>query len=194
MIPTIYGPPSLPVPFMNILNGGAHADNNIDIQEFMIVPHGFNNYKDSLRAGVEVYHKLKDELKKLDLSTNVGDEGGFAPNFKSIESVMDAILKSISLAGYAEHDQISLALDVASTEFYKDGKYLIENEQLSNKDMVLYIEKLVNKYPIISVEDGIAEDDWEGWKDLTNKLGTKTQLVGDDLFAVSYTHLRAHET
>ncbi len=185
MIPSIYGPPSLPVPFMNILNGGAHADNNIDIQEFMIVPHGFSNYKDSLRAGVEVYHKLKDELKKLDLSTNVGDEGGFAPNFQTIESVMEAILKSISLAGYTEHDQISLALDVASTEFYKDGKYLIENEQLSNKDMVLYIEKLVNKYPIISVEDGIAEDDWEGWKDLTNKLGTKTQLVGDDLFVTN---------
>ena len=185
IIPNVYGNPSLPIPLMNILNGGAHADNNIDIQEFMIIPHGFDSYSDSLRAGIEIYHQLKEELKNNNMSTNVGDEGGFAPNLDSSESAIEIILKSIDLSGYKPGEQVSLALDVASTEFYNNKKYCIEGRELSDDEMVGFLMGLVEKYPIVSIEDGMAEDDWNGWKKLTEALGTKTQLVGDDLFVTN---------
>ena len=182
LIPNIYGEPSLPVPFMNILNGGAHADNSVDIQEFMIVPHGFTRFDDGLRAGVEVYHTLKKRLKDKGLATNVGDEGGFAPNFKSSKEVLDEIMLSIAEAGYKPSDQISLALDAAASEFYEDGTYMIEGNSLTNTEMSDYLVDLTNSYPIVSIEDGLAEDDWDGWKYLTSKISDSTQLVGDDLF------------
>ena len=182
LIPNIYGDPSLPVPFMNILNGGAHADNSVDIQEFMIVPHGFTRFDDGLKAGVEVYHTLKKRLKDKGLATNVGDEGGFAPNFASSKEVLDEIMLSIADAGYKPSDQISLALDAAASEFYKDGRYMIEGNNLTNIEMSDYLVDLTGSYPIVSIEDGLAEDDWEGWKYLTSKINNSTQLVGDDLF------------
>ena len=182
LIPNIYGDSSLPVPFMNILNGGAHADNSVDIQEFMIVPHGFEKFDDALRSGVEVYHTLKKRLKDNGLATNVGDEGGFAPNFSSSKEVLDEIMMSIAESGYKPGEQISLALDAASTEFFKDDKYIIEGNALSNTEMSDYLIGLSNLYPIVSIEDGLAEDDWEGWKYLTSKIGEDVQLVGDDLF------------
>ena len=182
LIPNIYGDPSLPVPFMNILNGGAHADNSVDIQEFMIVPHGFEKFDDALRSGVEVYHTLKKRLKERGLATNVGDEGGFAPNFSSSKEVLDEIMMSIAESGYKPRKEISLALDAASTEFFHDGKYTIEGNSLSNTEMSDYLVDLSNSYPIVSIEDGLAEDDWEGWKYLTSKIGEDVQLVGDDLF------------
>ena len=182
LIPNIYGDPSLPVPFMNILNGGAHADNSVDIQEFMIVPHGFEKFDDALRSGVEVYHTLKKRLKERGLATNVGDEGGFAPNFSSSKEVLDEIMMSIAESGYKPRKEISLALDAASTEFFHDGKYAIEGNSLSNTEMSDYLVDLSNSYPIVSIEDGLAEDDWEGWKYLTSKIGEDVQLVGDDLF------------
>tara|TARA_B100000900_G_scaffold118173_1_gene99621 strand:+ start:358 stop:1626 length:1269 start_codon:yes stop_codon:yes gene_type:complete len=182
LIPNIYGDPSLPVPFMNILNGGAHADNSVDIQEFMIVPHGFEKFDDALRSGVEVYHTLKKRLKEKGLATNVGDEGGFAPNFASSKEVLDEIMMSIAESGYKPRKEISLALDAASTEFFHDGKYTIEGNSLSNTEMSDYLVDLSNSYPIVSIEDGLAEDDWEGWKYLTSKIGEDVQLVGDDLF------------
>ena len=182
LIPNIYGDPSLPVPFMNILNGGAHADNSVDIQEFMIVPHGFEKFDDSLRSGVEIYHTLKKRLKDNGLATNVGDEGGFAPNFSSSKEVLDEIMMSIAESGYKPGEQISLALDAASSEFFNDGSYLIEGNALSNTEMSDYLIELSNLYPIVSIEDGLAEDDWEGWKYLTSKIGENVQLVGDDLF------------
>ena len=182
LIPNIYGDPSLPVPFMNILNGGAHADNSVDIQEFMIVPHGFTRFDDGLKAGVEVYHTLKKRLKDKGLATNVGDEGGFAPNFTSSKEVLDEIMLSIAEAGYKPSDQISLALDAAASEFYKDGAYKIEGNSLTNTEMSDYLVDLTDSYPIVSIEDGLAEDDWEGWKYLTSKIKDSTQLVGDDLF------------
>ena len=182
LIPNIYGDPSLPVPFMNILNGGAHADNSVDIQEFMIVPHGFEKFDDALRSGVEVYHTLKKRLKEKGLATNVGDEGGFAPNFSSSKEVLDEIMMSIAESGYKPRKEISLALDAASTEFFHDGKYTIEGNSLSNTEMSDYLVDLSNSYPIVSIEDGLAEDDWEGWKYLTSKIGEDVQLVGDDLF------------
>ena len=182
LIPNIYGDPSLPVPFMNILNGGAHADNSVDIQEFMIVPHGFEKFDDALRSGVEVYHTLKKRLKDKGLVTNVGDEGGFAPNFSSSKEVLDEIMMSIAESGYKPRKEISLALDAASTEFFHDGKYTIEGNSLSNTEMSDYLIDLSNSYPIVSIEDGLAEDDWEGWKYLTSKIGEDVQLVGDDLF------------
>ena len=182
LIPNIYGDPSLPVPFMNILNGGAHADNSVDIQEFMIVPHGFEKFDDALRSGVEVYHTLKKRLKDKGLVTNVGDEGGFAPNFSSSKEVLDEIMMSIAESGYKPRKEISLALDAASTEFFHDGKYAIEGNSLSNTEMSDYLVDLSNSYPIVSIEDGLAEDDWEGWKYLTSKIGEDVQLVGDDLF------------
>ncbi len=185
LIPNIYGDPHLPTPLMNILNGGAHADNNIDIQEFMIIPHGFDSYTDSLRAGVEIYHHLKEELKSNNMSTNVGDEGGFAPDLDSSENAIEIILKAINLAGYKPEEQISLALDVASTEFYNNEKYYLEGREFSDEEMVGFLVDLVKKYPIISVEDGMAEDDWEGWQKLTEALGAKIQLVGDDLFVTN---------
>ena len=182
VIPNIYGEPSLPVPFMNILNGGAHADNSVDIQEFMIVPHGFEKFDDALRSGVEVYHTLKKRLKDNGHATNVGDEGGFAPNFSSSKEVLDEIMMSIAESGYKPREEISLALDAASTEFFDDGAYTIEGNTLSNTEMADYLIGLSNSYPIVSIEDGLAEDDWEGWKYLTSKIGKEVQLVGDDLF------------
>jgi len=182
LIPNIYGAPSLPVPFMNILNGGAHADNSVDIQEFMIVPHGFTRFDDGLKAGVEVYHTLKKRLKDKGLATNVGDEGGFAPNFTSSKEVLDEIMLSIAEAGYKPSEQISLALDAAASEFYKDGAYTIEGNSLTNSEMSDYLVDLTDSYPIVSIEDGLAEDDWDGWKYLTSKINDSTQLVGDDLF------------
>ena len=182
VISNIYGEPSLPVPFMNILNGGAHADNSVDIQEFMIVPHGFEKFDDALRSGVEVYHTLKKRLKDNGYGTNVGDEGGFAPNFSSSKEVLDEIMMSIAECGYKPREEISLALDAASTEFFDDGSYTIEGNSLSNTEMADYLIGLSNSYPIVSIEDGLAEDDWEGWKYLTSKIGKEVQLVGDDLF------------
>ena len=182
LVPNIYGPPSLPVPFMNILNGGAHADNKVDIQEFMIVPHGFNQFDQALQAGVEIYHTLKKLLKDRGLATNVGDEGGFAPNLNSSEDVLKIIIEAVEKANYTMEDQVSIALDAAASEFYKDGSYLIENQKLSSSDMVNYLLDLTQKFPIVSIEDGLAEDDWDGWNELTAKTGNKTQLVGDDLF------------
>ena len=182
LIPNIYGRPSLPVPFMNILNGGAHADNSVDIQEFMIVPHGFSRFDEGLKAGVEVYHTLKKRLKEKGLATNVGDEGGFAPNFSSSKEVLDEIMLSIAEAGYKPDDQISLALDAAASEFYEDGHYIIEGNKLSNTEMSDYLVDLTKIYPIVSIEDGLAEDDWDGWKYLTSEINDSVQLVGDDLF------------
>ena len=167
VIPNLYGPPSLPVPFMNILNGGAHADNKVDIQEFMIVPHGFDTFEASLASGVEIYHTLKNLLKDKGLSTNVGDEGGFAPNLTSSLDVLETIINSVEKAGYKPGDEVSLALDAAASEFYKDEKYLIENEELSSSEMVDYLVNLTNNYPVVSIEDGLSEDDWEGWALLT---------------------------
>ena len=182
LIPNIYGPPSLPVPFMNILNGGAHADNSVDIQEFMIVPHGFTNFNDALRSVVEVYHTLKKRLKDNGLATNVGDEGGFAPNYGSSKEVLDEIMLAIAEAGYKPGNEISLALDAAASEFHQNNIYKIEGNSLTNIEMADYLIELSAAYPIISIEDGLAEDDWEGWKYLTSKIGDRTQLVGDDLF------------
>ena len=182
LFPNIYGLPSLPVPFMNILNGGAHADNSVDIQEFMIVPFGFETFDTSLRAGVEIYHVLKKRLKSNKLSTNVGDEGGFAPNFNTSTEILDEIMQSISEAGYEPGRNVSLALDVAASEFFKDDFYRIEGNELNSQEMSDYLINLTSNYPIISIEDGLAEDDWDGWKYLTEKIGDTIQLVGDDLF------------
>ena len=182
LFPNIYGLPSLPVPFMNILNGGAHADNSVDIQEFMIVPFGFETFDTSLRAGVEIYHVLKKRLKSNKLSTNVGDEGGFAPNFNTSTEILDEIMQSISEAGYEPGRNVSLALDVAASEFFTDDFYRIEGNELNSQEMSDYLINLTSNYPIISIEDGLAEDDWDGWKYLTEKIGDTIQLVGDDLF------------
>ena len=182
LFPNIYGLPSLPVPFMNILNGGAHADNSVDIQEFMIVPFGFETFDTSLRAGVEIYHVLKKRLKSNKLSTNVGDEGGFAPNFNTSKEILDEIMQSISEAGYEPGRNVSLALDVAASEFFTDDFYRIEGNELNSQEMSDYLINLTSNYPIISIEDGLAEDDWDGWKYLTEKIGDTIQLVGDDLF------------
>ncbi len=177
----------LPVPMMNIINGGAHADNPIDFQEFMIMPAGLPTFSEGLRAGVEVFHTLKGELKKAGHNTNVGDEGGFAPNLKSAEAALDFVMKAIEKAGYVPGKDIYLALDCASTEFFKHGKYEYEGEKKSRepKAQAKYLAKLVEAYPIISIEDGMAEDDWEGWKLVTDMIGSKCQLVGDDLFVTN---------
>ena len=167
---------------MNILNGGAHADNSVDIQEFMIVPFGFETFDTSLRAGVEIYHVLKKRLKSNKLSTNVGDEGGFAPNFNTSTEILDEIMQSISEAGYEPGRNVSLALDVAASEFFTDDFYRIEGNELNSQEMSDYLINLTSNYPIISIEDGLAEDDWDGWKYLTEKIGDTIQLVGDDLF------------
>ncbi len=182
VVPNLYGTPSLPVPFMNILNGGAHADNKVDIQEFMIVPYGFDRFDTSLSSGVEIYHTLKKLLKEKGLSTNVGDEGGFAPDLSSSSEVLETIINSIEIAGYKPGEEVSIALDAAASEFCKDGKYLIEKEELSSSEMVDYLVNLINNYPIVSIEDGLSEEDWKGWALLTEKIGDKVQLVGDDLF------------
>jgi enolase len=177
----------LPVPMMNILNGGKHADNNVDIQEFMIVPAGAENFKESLRMGVQVYHQLKKVLKKKGLTTSVGDEGGFAPNLPSNEAAIEVILEAIETAGFRPGQDMFLALDIAATELYRDGYYWMggENRKLSSAEMVEFWEGWIKKYPVVSIEDGLAEDDWDGWKLLTQKLGNKAQLVGDDLFVTN---------
>ena len=177
----------LPVPMMNIINGGAHADNPIDIQEFMIMPVGAQDIREAVRMGSEVFHTLKKELSAAGLSTGIGDEGGFAPNLSSTRDALDFILKSIEKAGYRPGEDIYLALDCASTEYFKDGKYHLagEGKILSSIENVEYLAGLVGDYPIISIEDGMAEDDWEGWKALTEVLGSKIQLVGDDLFVTN---------
>tara|TARA_B100000965_G_scaffold300889_1_gene259422 strand:- start:3197 stop:4471 length:1275 start_codon:yes stop_codon:yes gene_type:complete len=179
--------PSLPIPMMNILNGGAHADNPIDFQEFMIQPRGFSTFSESLRAGVEIFHTLKNILRSKGLNTAVGDEGGFAPNLKSPEEALDLIMDSITAAGYKPDDQVALCLDIAATEFYGNSQYALEgmNKNLSTSDMISYIEDLCDKYPISSVEDGLDEDDWDGWTHLTSAIGSKVQLVGDDLFVTN---------
>ena len=177
----------LPVPMMNILNGGAHADNNVDLQEFMIMPVGAKTFSDALRSCAEVYHTLKSVLHDKGLSTAVGDEGGFAPNLASNEEALEVICEAIKRAGYELGTDFKLALDVASSEIYKDGKYHLEGEGkvLSASEMVDFYEYLVDKYPIVSIEDGLAEEDWDGWKVLTERLGKRVQLVGDDLFVTN---------
>ncbi len=178
---------TLPVPMMNIINGGAHADNPIDIQEFMIMPVGAATCADSIRMGAEIFHALKKKLKDAGHNTNVGDEGGFAPNLKSTDEALGFVMKAIESAGYKPGEDVLLALDAASTEFFKDGKYALEGEgrTLDPAGMVKYWQELVGRYPIVSVEDGMAEDDWEGWKALTDAIGSKCQLVGDDLFVTN---------
>ena len=181
----------LPVPMMNIINGGEHADNPIDIQEFMIMPVSAGNIRDAVRIGSEVFHTLKKELSAAGLSTGIGDEGGFAPNLSSTRDALDFILKAVEKAGYVPADDIVLALDCASTEYFKDGAYVMagEGKTLTSDDNVAYLEALVNDYPIVSIEDGCAEDDWDGWRALTSALGDKVQLVGDDLFVTNPTRL-----
>ncbi|WP_186389503.1 phosphopyruvate hydratase [Stappia sp. TSB10P1A] len=182
----------LPVPMMNIINGGAHADNPIDVQEFMIMPVGADTLADAVRMGSEVFHTLKKGLKDAGHNTNVGDEGGFAPNLASTEDALGFIMKSIEKAGYRPGEDICLALDAASTEFFKDGKYHIsgEGKVLGPDEMAAYLADFVGRYPIISIEDGMAEDDWAGWKALTDLVGSKCQLVGDDLFVTNSVRLR----
>ncbi|MCC1495567.1 phosphopyruvate hydratase [Alcanivorax sp. 1008] len=178
---------SLPVPMMNIINGGEHADNNVDIQEFMIQPVGAPSIAEAIRCGAEVFHALKSVLKKRGLNTAVGDEGGFAPDLPSNEAALEAIVEAIGLTGYKLGEEITLALDCAASEFYHDGKYVLagENRSLSSEQFVDYLAELCNRYPIISIEDGQHESDWAGWKTLTDRLGQKVQLVGDDLFVTN---------
>lgn len=177
----------LPAPMMNILNGGEHADNNVDIQEFMVMPLGVVDFSEGVRACAEIYHSLKKVLQAKGLSTAIGDEGGFAPNLASSEEALDVILEAIEKAGYKPGEEIALALDVAATEMYEDGVYNFKGEGVKRnyKEMVEYYKQLVDKYPIVSIEDGLDEDDWEGWKYLTDELGKKIQLVGDDLFVTN---------
>jgi enolase len=186
------GARTLPVPLMNIVNGGAHADNEIDFQEFMILPVGAGTFAEGLRMGAEVFHALKAQLKKAGHNTNVGDEGGFAPNLKGADQVLSFVMKAIEGAGYRPGEQIALGLDVASTEFFKDGKYAMEGEgrTLDSAGMVKFYEDLVARYPILTIEDGMAEDDWDGWRALTAAVGGKVQLVGDDLFVTNSDRLR----
>ncbi|MDC0216609.1 phosphopyruvate hydratase [Pelagibacteraceae bacterium] len=182
----------LPVPMMNIVNGGSHADNDVDIQEFMIAPIGAPSFSEALRYGCEIFHSLKSILKSKNLNTNVGDEGGFAPNVNSSAEVIEIILSAVEKAGLKINDDILLSLDVASTEFFIDNKYELKGEgkTLSSEEMVKYLEDLSNSFPIYSIEDGMSEDDWEGWIELTNKIGSKLQLVGDDLFVTNIKRLQ----
>ena len=177
----------LPVPMMNILNGGSHADNSVDLQEFMIMPAGAPTFSEALRMCAEVYHTLKKILNDKGYATGIGDEGGFAPNLKSNAEALDVIIEAIGKAGYKAGEEIFIAIDAASSEYYKDGKYVLEHEgrTLSSSEMVDFFEEWVNKYPIISIEDGMAEEDWDGWKLMTERLGKKVQLVGDDLFVTN---------
>lgn len=178
----------LPLPMMNIINGGAHADNNVDIQEFMIMPAGATCFKEALRMGAEIFHALKGVLKGKGYNTSVGDEGGFAPNLKSNEEALEVIMEAIVKAGYKPGEDVVLALDVASSELFKDGVYTLENETKKVKtpvELVDFYENLVNKYPIISIEDGMAENDWDGWKLMTDRLGKRIQIVGDDIFVTN---------
>lgn len=185
----------MPVPMMNILNGGAHADNKIDFQEFMVMPVGAETFSESLRWGVEIFHSLKTVLKKNGYSTNVGDEGGFAPNIQSNEEAIETVLEAISAAGYKPGEDVQIAMDAANSELWsaKDGKYIFhksDGRQMSSEQLVKYWESWVSQYPIVSIEDGMAEDDWEGWKMLTDSLGKKVQLVGDDLFVTNVERLK----
>lgn len=175
----------LPVPMLNILNGGAHADTNVDVQEFMVAPIGAPTFKESLRWGAEIYHALKAVLKKRGLATSVGDEGGFAPNLESNRAALDLILEAIELTGLKAGQDVALALDVAATEFHKEGLYSFEGKQLRAAEMIEYYASLVAHYPLVSIEDPLSEDDWEGWKAITDALGSKVQLVGDDLFVTN---------
>jgi enolase len=183
------GAVTMPVPMMNILNGGSHADNRIDIQEFMVMPFGASSFSEGLRWGTEVFHQLKSVLKKKGMSTNVGDEGGFAPNLGSNEEAIQVVLEAIENAGFRPGEDMHIALDAASSEFYKNdsGLYVLEstNEQLTSEQMVDFWKDWCQKYPIVSIEDGLAEDDWKGWKLATDALGDKVQLVGDDLFVTN---------
>jgi len=176
---------TLPVPMSNILNGGAHADNNVDIQEFMIMPLGAKSFKQALQMNAEVFHSLKAILKKRGLVTSVGDEGGFAPNLASNEEAFIVIVEAIKTAGYIPGKDIFLAIDAAASSFYKDGKYLFEGKKVSSDAMIKYYESMIDKYPICSIEDGLAENDWTGWKKMTAKLGSKIQIVGDDVFVTN---------
>ncbi len=178
---------TLPVPMMNIINGGAHADNNVDFQEFMVLPVGFTSFSEALRAGTEIFHSLKSVLKGHGLSTAVGDEGGFAPDFRSNVEALDTILEAIGKAGYTAGEDVLLGLDVASSEFYENGKYNLvgENKRLTSEQFVDFLADWAAQYPIITIEDGLAENDWGGWKLLTDRIGSKVQLVGDDLFVTN---------
>jgi enolase len=182
---------TLPVPMMNIINGGMHADNPIDFQEFMIMPVGAENFADALRSGSEIFHTLRSELKKAGHNTNVGDEGGFAPNLPSADAALDFVMNAIGKAGYKAGRDVMLALDCASTEFFKEGKYVYEGENKirSRSEQAKYLADLVARYPIVSIEDGMSEDDMEGWKELTDLIGKKCQLVGDDLFVTNVARL-----
>jgi len=182
----------LPIPMMNIINGGSHADNNVDIQEFMIFPVGANSFSDALRMGTETFHQLKSVLKSKGLNTAVGDEGGFAPNLRSNEEAIEVILEAAAKTGYQIGSELFIALDPASSEFYRDGRYHLEseNKRLSSAEMVDYYKNLVAKYPIVSIEDGLAEDDWEGWKIMNGELGSKIQIVGDDLTVTNINRLQ----
>lgn len=178
----------LPIPMMNIINGGSHADNNVDLQEFMIIPLNAESFREALRMGAEVFHSLKSILKEKKLSTSVGDEGGFAPNLKANEEAIEVILEAIRKAGYKAGEDVSIALDAASSSFFENGKYMLRAEVAPEKtsdDMITFYEDWLSKYPIVSIEDGLGENDWEGWKKLTEELGSKTQLVGDDLFVTN---------
>ena len=175
----------LPVPMMNILNGGAHADTNVDIQEFMVAPFGANSFAESLRWGAEIYHSLKAVLKKRGLATSIGDEGGFAPNLSSNREALDLILNAITSAGFKPGKDVGLALDVAATEFYEEGKYSFESKARTSDEMIAYYSELVSAYPLVSIEDPLDENDWNGWVAITKKLGEKVQLVGDDLFVTN---------
>ena len=176
---------TLPVPLMNIINGGAHADNNLDFQEFMIVPHGFPTFREALRAGVETFHALKSILGSRNLSTAVGDEGGFAPSLGSNEEALECIIEAIWKAGYSPSEQISIALDVASSEFFREGSYHVERKTVPVAGLMEIYEEWIKKYPVVSIEDPLDENDWEGWKTLTKKIGSAVQLVGDDLFVTN---------
>ena len=175
----------LPVPMMNILNGGSHADTNVDIQEFMVAPIGADTFKESLRWGAEIYHSLKSVLKKKGLVTSIGDEGGFAPNLASNRAALDLILEAVEIAGFKAGSDIALAMDVAATEFHEDGSYNFEGKKLTSDQMISYYSELVTAYPLVSIEDPLDEDDWAGWAKLTSELGQKVQIVGDDLFVTN---------
>ena len=179
----------LPIPMMNILNGGAHADTNVDIQEFMIAPIGAPTFKEGLRYGAEIYQSLKSVLKKRGLATSIGDEGGFAPNLESNRAALDLIIEAVEKAGYKMGSDIGLAMDVAATEFYKDGSYRFEGANLSATEMIDYYQGLLDSYPLLSIEDPLSEDDWSGWADITKAMGANVQLVGDDLFVTNPTRL-----
>lgn len=180
----------LPRPMMNIINGGAHADNGLDAQEFMIIPNGAKNEVEAIRMGSEIFHNLKSILKKSKHSTNVGDEGGFAPNFNTCNEALDTIVDAIRAAGYKPGEEVSIGLDVASSEFYRDGIYHFEGKDMTSDDMIEYYRNLISKYPIISIEDGLAEEDWASWKKLNNAIGKQCQLVGDDLFVTNPARLK----